>query len=74
MYAIRSYYEGGARAGIIAPDEKTFAYLKGRPMAPGGEQWDQAPAGEHALARIVVGLPDDRCVVGRPPVDRNNFV
>jgi 3-isopropylmalate/(R)-2-methylmalate dehydratase large subunit len=28
--------EGGARAGLIAPDEKTFAYLKGRPMAPKG--------------------------------------
>jgi 3-isopropylmalate/(R)-2-methylmalate dehydratase large subunit len=36
--------EGGARAGLIAPDEKTFAYLKGRPMAPVGEQWDAALA------------------------------
>lgn len=36
--------EGGARSGLIAPDEKTFAYLKGRPMAPRGEQWDQAVA------------------------------
>jgi 3-isopropylmalate/(R)-2-methylmalate dehydratase large subunit len=36
--------EGGARSGLIAPDEKTFAYLKGRPMAPKGEQWDQAVA------------------------------
>jgi len=34
--------EAGARAGMIAPDEKTFAYLKGRPMAPSGELWDQA--------------------------------
>jgi len=34
--------EAGARAGMIAPDEKTFAYLKGRPMAPSGEIWDQA--------------------------------
>ncbi len=34
--------EGGARAGIIAPDEKTYAYLKGRPKAPKGEHWDQA--------------------------------
>jgi 3-isopropylmalate/(R)-2-methylmalate dehydratase large subunit len=34
--------EGGARAGIIAPDEKTFAYLKGRTMAPKGAMWDQA--------------------------------
>ena len=36
--------EGGARAGLIAPDETTFAYLKGRPKAPRGEQWDQAVA------------------------------
>lgn len=36
--------EGGARAGIIAPDETTFAYLKGRPMAPKGEDWDAAVA------------------------------
>ena len=36
--------EAGARAGMIAPDEKTFAYLKGRPMAPTGEMWDKAVA------------------------------
>jgi 3-isopropylmalate/(R)-2-methylmalate dehydratase large subunit len=36
--------EGGARAGLIAPDEKTFAYIKGRPMAPTEAQWDQAVA------------------------------
>ncbi|MFN3432935.1 MAG: 3-isopropylmalate dehydratase large subunit [Sphingomonas sp.] len=34
--------EGGARAGLIAPDETTFAYIKGRPMAPGGQAWDKA--------------------------------
>jgi len=34
--------EGGARAGIVAPDEKTYAYLKGRPRAPRGDQWDAA--------------------------------
>jgi 3-isopropylmalate/(R)-2-methylmalate dehydratase large subunit len=34
--------EGGARSGLIAPDETTYAYLKGRPMAPHGEQWDKA--------------------------------
>ncbi len=34
--------EGGARAGLIAPDETTFAYLKGRPMAPSGDDWDRA--------------------------------
>ncbi len=34
--------EAGARAGLIAPDEKTFAYLQGRPMAPKGAAWDHA--------------------------------
>jgi 3-isopropylmalate/(R)-2-methylmalate dehydratase large subunit len=36
--------EGGARAGLIAPDEKTFAYVKGRPHAPKGAQWEAALA------------------------------
>jgi len=36
--------EGGARAGLIAPDETTFAYVKGRPHAPKGEDWDKALA------------------------------
>jgi 3-isopropylmalate/(R)-2-methylmalate dehydratase large subunit len=34
--------EGGARAGMIAPDEKAYAYLHGRPMAPKGAAWDAA--------------------------------
>ena len=34
--------EGGARAGLIAPDEKTFDYIKGRPRAPKGAQLEQA--------------------------------
>ena len=34
--------EAGARAGMVAPDEITFAYLKGRPLAPKGEEWDRA--------------------------------
>ncbi len=36
--------EGGARAGLIAPDETTFNYIKGRPMAPKGEEFDKAVA------------------------------
>ena len=36
--------EGGARAGLIAADDTTFAYLKGRPMAPKGADWDAAVA------------------------------
>jgi 3-isopropylmalate/(R)-2-methylmalate dehydratase large subunit len=34
--------EGGARAGMIAPDDTTFAYLEGRPHAPKGSAWEQA--------------------------------
>ncbi len=34
--------EGGARAGLIAADETTFAYVKGRPMAPSEDQWEAA--------------------------------
>ena len=34
--------EGGARAGLIAPDEKIFNYLKGKPMSPKGDNWDKA--------------------------------
>ncbi|TYB90105.1 3-isopropylmalate dehydratase large subunit [Oceaniovalibus sp. ACAM 378] len=34
--------EGGARAGLIAPDDKTYAYCKGRPHAPKGAQWEAA--------------------------------
>src|SRR5436189_3544986 len=34
--------EAGARAGMVAPDETTFAYLEGRPKSPKGEAWDQA--------------------------------
>jgi 3-isopropylmalate/(R)-2-methylmalate dehydratase large subunit len=36
--------EAGARAGMVAPDETTFAYLKGRPHAPEGADWDEAVA------------------------------
>jgi 3-isopropylmalate/(R)-2-methylmalate dehydratase large subunit len=36
--------EGGARAGLIAPDDKTFTYVQGRPHAPKGAQWEAALA------------------------------
>ena len=42
--------EGGARAGLIAPDDVTFAYLKDRPMAPKGAEWDAAVAYWRSLA------------------------
>ena len=36
--------EAGARAGLVAPDEKTFAYLKGRAKAPSGDDWEKSVA------------------------------
>jgi 3-isopropylmalate/(R)-2-methylmalate dehydratase large subunit len=42
--------EAGARAGMIAPDETTFAYLKGRPHAPTGADWEAAVAHWRTLA------------------------
>ena len=41
--------EGGARAGMVAPDEQTIAYIKGRPLAPKGELFEQAV---HAWRRL----------------------
>jgi 3-isopropylmalate/(R)-2-methylmalate dehydratase large subunit len=41
--------EGGARAGLVAPDDVTFQYLAGRPAAPKGEAWDRALARWRAL-------------------------
>ncbi|MGE4373843.1 MAG: 3-isopropylmalate dehydratase large subunit [Xanthobacter sp.] len=55
--------EGGARAGLVAPDEKAFAYFKGRPMAPQGAAWDaaveywktlQSDEGAHFDAEVVL--------------------
>ena len=36
--------EAGARAGMVAPDDITFDYLRNRPLAPKGEEWDKAEA------------------------------
>ena len=41
--------EGGARAGMIAPDEVTIEYLRGRPFAPAGDDWDRAVEAWRAL-------------------------
>ncbi|HEV8509644.1 MAG TPA: 3-isopropylmalate dehydratase large subunit [Gemmatimonadales bacterium] len=53
--------EAGARAGMIAPDETTFAYLAGRPRAPSGAGWDRALAGWRGL-RTDPGAHYDRQV------------
>jgi 3-isopropylmalate/(R)-2-methylmalate dehydratase large subunit len=54
--------EGGARAGLVAPDETTIAYLKGRPYAPKGEDWDKAVAWWNSLTTDP-GASYDRSVV-----------
>ncbi len=54
--------EHGARAGLIAPDEKTFAYVQGRPYAPKGEDWDKAVAWWRSLASDA-GAKYDKAVV-----------
>ncbi|WP_299193789.1 3-isopropylmalate dehydratase large subunit [uncultured Erythrobacter sp.] len=54
--------EAGARAGLIAPDETTFAYLKGRPLAPKGADWDAALAYWKRL-HTDVGAEFDKSVV-----------
>src|SRR6266536_2772077 len=41
--------EGGARAGMVAPDETTFSYVAGRPFAPKGQDWDRALADWRSL-------------------------
>jgi 3-isopropylmalate/(R)-2-methylmalate dehydratase large subunit len=42
--------EAGARAGLVAPDEVTFAYLEGRPMAPAGQSWERIVEFSRTLA------------------------
>ncbi|RED49135.1 3-isopropylmalate dehydratase large subunit [Aestuariispira insulae] len=58
--------EGGARAGLIAPDQTTFDYVKGRPMAPEGADWDKAveywsslPSDEGAAYDVEIKLHTD---------------
>ena len=45
--------EMGSRAGLIAPDETTFAYLKGREYAPKGADWDKVVS---TLQRVLTGI------------------
>ena len=53
--------ECGARAGLVAPDQTTFDYLRGRPKAPAGADWDKAVADWQTL-RTDPGAPFDRLV------------
>jgi len=43
--------EGGARAGMVAPDDTTFEYVAGRPYAPRGAEWDRALASSSTMGR-----------------------
>ena len=55
--------EAGARAGMIAPDEKTFAYLEGRPGAPKGEAWTEALERWRALPTDDDAVFDEELVI-----------
>jgi 3-isopropylmalate/(R)-2-methylmalate dehydratase large subunit len=55
--------EGGARAGLVAPDETTFAFLKGRPQAPKGAQWEAAVAYWKTLASDAGAAYDKEIVI-----------
>ncbi len=57
--------EAGARAGMIAPDETTFEYLQGRPLAPQGAAWDAAVADWNTL-RSDAGAVFDKSVRSTP--------
>jgi 3-isopropylmalate/(R)-2-methylmalate dehydratase large subunit len=55
--------EWGARAGLIAPDETTFAYLEGRPQAPQGDDWSRAVAEWRQLASDPDATYDEHVIV-----------
>lgn len=56
--------EAGARAGLVAPDEKTFAYMKGRPHVPKGNDWDSALEHWRELPTDHDAVFDRRVVIG----------
>ena len=55
--------EGGAKAGLIAPDQTTFDYLQGRPHAPEGDDWDSAVADWESLATDPGAVFDEEVVI-----------
>jgi 3-isopropylmalate/(R)-2-methylmalate dehydratase large subunit len=61
--------EGGARVGYVNPDEKTFAYIKGREFAPKGEAWDRAVAWWRSLASDKNAQYDDHVVVDAATIE-----
>jgi len=61
--------EGGARAGLIAPDQTVFDYLAGRPYAPKGAEWDQAVAWWKTLSTDVGAVFDKSVVIDAATVE-----
>ena len=55
--------EAGARAGMIAPDETTFAYLKDKPMAPQGDMWERAIAWWRSLSADADAVYDKDIII-----------
>ena len=61
--------EGGARAGLIAPDDKVFAYLEGRPYAPRGDEWDRAVTWWRSLSTDEGAVFDKSVVIDAADVE-----
>jgi 3-isopropylmalate/(R)-2-methylmalate dehydratase large subunit len=61
--------EAGARAGLVAPDETTFAYLKGRQFAPQGAAWDQAVEAWKQLPSDEGAVYDQRVILNASDLD-----
>lgn len=61
--------EGGARGGMIAPDQKTFDYLKGRPFAPSGSDWDEAVTWWESLRTDDAAVFDKSVVIDASEVE-----
>ena len=55
--------EAGSRVGMIAPDDTTFAYVRGRPLAPAGEMWDRAVADWKSLASDADAVFDREVII-----------
>lgn len=60
--------EAGARSGLVAPDDTTFAYLKGRPYAPSGENWYRAVAYWRSLATDGGAVFDQEITLNGPEI------
>ncbi len=60
--------EAGARTGMVAPDDTTFAYIKGRPHAPRAALWDQAIAHWRSLATDADAVFDQEIVLNGPDI------